>query len=293
MNVSELESIIEKSVVEGLRKAATVMPDDVFNELKRRLETEKNPIARSQLEAIVNNIELAIKLSKPICQDTGIVSFFVKLGDDFPIRSKLKEILQRATEIATKEVPLRPNAVDLLKGNTKTNVGLRGYIPWIYWELVPGDTLEIYVVPKGGGSSNVSKLFMLPPGVGWKGIKKAVIDAVIDAGSKGCPPYIIGVGIGGGEDMAMIIGKRALLRKIGERHPESFIANMELELLKAVNELGIGVMGLGEGPTAIDVHIEISARHPASLPVGIVMSCWALRHKRIVIDKEGNFQISD
>ncbi|MGQ4833095.1 MAG: fumarate hydratase [Candidatus Asgardarchaeia archaeon] len=291
--MTNLSEIVEKAVIEGLKRAATVMPEDIYAELKKRYSEETNSVAKSQLEAIIKNIELAMKLSKPICQDTGLISFFVNVGDDFPLRSELRRILYKATEKATKEVPLRPNAVDLLKGNTRNNIGLRGYVPWIYWNLVEGDKLEIYVVPKGGGSSNVSKLFMLPPGLGWKGIKRAVVDAVVDAGSKGCPPYVVGVGIGGGEDMAMTLGKMALLRKIGTRHPEKEIADIEIELLNAINRLEIGVMGLGGGPTAIDVHIEIAARHPASLPVGIVMSCWALRHKKVTIYKDGAYEISD
>ncbi len=289
----QLDKIVEEAIIEGLKRAATVMPEDVYAELKKKYNEEKDAVAKSQLEAIIKNIELAMKNYKPICQDTGLISFFVKVGDEFPLRSLLRKILYEATKKATKEVPLRPNAVDLLKGNTRNNVGIRGYVPWIYWQLVEGDNLEIYIVPKGGGSSNVSKLYMIPPGLGWKGIKKVVIDAVVDAGSKGCPPYIVGVGIGGGEDIAMTLGKMALLRKIGERHPEKEIANIEIELLNAINNLEIGVMGLGNGPTAIDVHIELAARHPASLPVGVVMSCWALRHKKVTVYKDGTYELTD
>lgn len=289
--MNDLEKIVFESVVKGIQIASTHMPQDVKKILMKHFEKEKDVVAKVQLETILRNIELADTKKLPICQDTGIIAFFVKLGENFPIKSKLKTILIEATKTATKEVPLRPNAVDLFKGNTKNNVGLRGHIPWIYWEIVPGDDLEIIVMPKGGGSSNVAKLKMLPPGVGINGIKKFVIDAVVDAGPKGCPPYVVGVGIGGGEDMCMIAAKMALLRKIGERHSDPEIAAMEVELLNALNDLGIGVMGLGSGKAILDVHIELMARHPASLPVGVVMSCWALRHAHIKIDAKGTISI--
>ncbi|MGQ4914294.1 MAG: fumarate hydratase [Candidatus Asgardarchaeia archaeon] len=292
-SLNNLEKIIEDSIVEGLRLAATHLPTDVSDALKKEYSNESGNVAKVQLEAIIKNFELADELKLPICQDTGVVAFFVKLGENFPVKAKLKDILIKATERATKEVPLRPNAVDLFKGNTKTNVGLRGHIPWIYWEVVPGDDLEVIVMPKGGGSSNVSKLGMLTPGVGIKGIKKFVIDTVAKAGAKGCPPYIVGVGIGGGEDMCMTLAKKALLRKIGERHPDPKIAEMEEELLNALNKLGIGVMGLGDGNAVLDVHIEIMARHPASLPVGVVLSCWALRHSYVKVTKDGKVTLSD
>jgi tartrate/fumarate subfamily iron-sulfur-dependent hydro-lyase alpha chain len=148
--------------------------------------------------------------------------------------------------------------------------------------------LELIAFPKGGGSTNVSKLGLLKPGEGLKGIKKFVVDSVVDAGAKGCPPYFLGIGIGGGEDIAMNLAKKALLRSVGVHNTNQKIAELEKELLKALNELKIGVMGLGEGPTVLSVHIEVAGRHPASLPVGIVFSCWADRHAGAKIDSEGN-----
>ncbi|MCK5588080.1 MAG: fumarate hydratase, partial [Candidatus Lokiarchaeota archaeon] len=223
----------------------------------------------------------------PMCQDTGVVSFFVKVGEQFPIIAELTEILRNATIKATQSVPLRPNAVDLFKGNTGNNVA--DYIPWIYWEIVPNNNvLELIAFPKGGGSTNISKLGLLKPGEGLKGIKKFIVDSVVDAGAKGCPPYFLGIGIGGGEDIAMNLAKKSLLRPVGEHSKIPKIAELEKELLEALNELRIGVMGLGEGPTVLSVHIEVAGRHPASLPIGIVFSCWADRHAGARIDSEGN-----
>jgi fumarate hydratase subunit alpha len=213
----------------------------------------------------------------------------VKVGDKFPLKSELKEILIRATRRATEEIPIRPNAVDMLKGNTNDNTG--AFVPIINWEMVPGNELEIIAMPKGGGSSNVANHRMLKPGLGIKGVKQFVIEAVAAAGSQGCPPYFVGVGIGGSEDLCMLLAKKALLKPFKIRNSDPKLAAIEEDLLGQVNELGIGVMGLGEGPTALDLHIEMAARHPASLPVGIVISCWALRHAKATIGPRGGIKI--
>ncbi len=153
--------------------------------------------------------------------------------------------------------------------------------------MVPGDELILTAMPKGGGSSNVANLGMLRPGEGMDGVKRFIIDSVAQAGARGCPPYIVGVGIGGGEDMCMTLAKKALLRGVGVRNENAEIAKIEQQLLSAINTLGIGTMGLGVGPTALDVNIELIARHPASLPVGVVLSCWAERYAKAKISKEG------
>ncbi len=289
--MTELEKLVENTAVELLRIAATELPVEYVEEIKKGLEETDGAVGRAQLGNILEDIDLAREGSKPMCQDTGIVAFMVKVGDNFPLRSRLKEILVDATRRATEEVPLRPNAVDMFKGNTRDNVGLNGYVPMMFIDLVPGGDLEIIVMPKGGGSTNIAAHRMLKPGLGWKGIKQFVIEALAEAGSLGCPPYFVGVGIGGGEDLCMTLAKKALLKPFKSRNENPDVAAIEDELLEKVNQLGIGVMGLGEGPTALDLHIELSARHPASLPVGVVISCWALRHARAVITGEGEVSI--
>ena len=291
MRMTKLEKLVENTAVELLRIAATELPVEYVEEIKKGLEETDGAVGRSQLGNILEDIDLAREGSKPMCQDTGIVAFMVKVGDNFPLRSRLKEVLVDATRRATEEVPLRPNAVDMFKGNTRDNVGLNGYVPLIFIDLVPGGDLEIIAMPKGGGSTNIAAHRMLKPGLGWKGVKQFVIEALAEAGSLGCPPYFVGVGIGGGEDLCMTLAKKALLKPFKSRNENPDVAAIEDELLEKVNQLGIGAMGLGEGPTALDLHIELAARHPASLPVGVVISCWALRHARAVITGEGEASI--
>jgi fumarate hydratase subunit alpha len=286
-----IEKIVEDTGVELLRIAATELHVEYVDEIKKSFEETDGSVGKAQLRNILEDIDLARDGSKPMCQDTGIVAFMVKVGDDFPLRSRIKEILIDATRRATNEVPLRPNAVDMFKGNTKDNVGLNGYVPIMYIDLMPGGDLEIIAMPKGGGSTNIAAHRMLKPGLGWKGIKQFVIESLADAGSLGCPPYFVGVGIGGGEDLCLTLAKKALLKPFKSRNENPAVAGIEEELIEKINQLGIGAMGLGEGPTALDVHIEIAARHPASLPVGVVISCWALRHAKAMITGEGEVSI--
>jgi len=286
----KLEKVVEDTAVELLRIAATEYPEEYMKELEKLMKETKGEVGRSQMVSILEDVALARKESWPMCQDTGLVAFIVKLGDEFPLRSSLREVLANATRRATKEVPLRPNAVDMLKGNTNDNV-CEPHVPILYIELVPGNDLELTAMPKGGGSSNVAAHRMLKPGLGMKGVKNFVIEALAAAGSLGCPPYFVGVGVGASEDYCMVLAKKALLRPFKVRNADLKIAAIEEELLKKVNELGIGAMGLGEGPTALDLHIEMAARHPASLPVGIVISCWALRHAKATIGADGKVKI--
>jgi fumarate hydratase subunit alpha len=287
----DIVEVVEDTAVELLRIAATELAVEYVEAMEKGLEETSGNVGRAQLKNILDDAKVARGNSKPMCQDTGIVAFMVRLGDGFPLRSGLKEVLVRATQRATNEVPLRPNAVDMFEGNTGDNVGLNGQVPILYFDLIPGDSLELIAMPKGGGSTNIAAHRMLKPGLGWKGIKQFVIEAVADAGSLGCPPYFVGIGIGGGEDLCMSLAKKALLRPFRVRNENPEIAAVEAELLEKINRLGIGAMGLGEGPTALDLHIELAARHPASLPVGIVFSCWALRHAKATISKDGKVEI--
>lgn len=282
-----IELIIENTAIELLKKAVTELPIEYLEEIQNQIKTSEGEVGKAQLKSMIQNAEIAKNTQCPICQDTGVISFLVTLGDDFPIRSKIKEILRKATQKATKEIPLRPNSVDMFKGNTGDNTSFDGYVPIIYLDMVPGNKLEIIAMPKGGGSSNVSTLKMLKPGLGLVGIKNFIVEAVASAGSLGCPPYFIGVGVGGSEDLCMMLAKKALLKPFKKRSSDPKVAVIEEELLKKLNQLQIGAMGLGEGPTVLDLHIEFTARHPASLPVGVVISCWALRHAKATIYKDG------
>lgn len=286
-----LRKIVEDTAVELLRIAATELPVEYVEEMDKLMKTTDGVVGKAQLKNILEDVDLARSGSKPMCQDTGVVAFKLKVGDDFPFKSELKKILVEATKKATEQVPIRPNAVDMFKGNTGNNVGLNGHVPIIYIDLVSGSDLQITAVPKGGGSSNVAAHRMLKPGLGIKGVKQFVVEALAKAGSLGCPPYFVGVGVGGGEDKCMMLAKDALVKPFKVRNSDPKIAAIEEELLGKLNELQIGAMGLGEGPSVLDVHMEFAARHPASLPVGVVISCWALRHAKATISADGNVSI--
>ncbi len=283
-----LEQQIIDTGVELLRRSATALPHDVTKAMEDiKTNAAQYEGALLQMTNILDDVDLARDGSLPMCQDTGIVNFVLEVGDDFPIKSELRNLLREATIRATTEVPLRPNTIDMFDGNTKNNVDPRGHIPILYIDFVKGSDLKITAMNKGGGSSNIAKLGMLKPGLGLEGALQFAIDAVAEAGPQGCPPYRLGIGIGGGEDYVMNMAKKALLKPVGERHTDERIAKLEVKMKELVNQLPIGPMGVGDGETVIDVNIEMAARHPASLPVGVVLSCWALRHSVATITKDG------
>jgi fumarate hydratase subunit alpha len=283
------EKHIEEGIVQIIKKAETELPDDVIRALKHAYSIEKG-VAKTQVEAILTNVELAKKTSRPMCQDTGIQTFFVDVGVGFPYIEKLKDMITNAVKTATKEVPLRPNTVDPFSGeNHKDNTG--NYVPYITWDFIKGDDVFITSFPKGGGSENMSKLGMLKPGVGIDGVKDFVVTEMVNAGGQPCPPTVVGVGIGGGADLSLKLGKKSLLRPIGVRHINKSIAAIEEELIKRINKSGIGPMGLGGKITVLDVHVEVAHRHPASLPVGIAVQCWADRRASLMIHADGSWEV--
>lgn len=283
------EESIVNGIVELIRKAETQLPEDVVKSLKKAYKIEKD-VAKTQIGAILENIDLAKKSKRPMCQDTGIQTFFVEIGIEFPEIKKLKKIIVDGVKKATKDIPLRPNTVDSLTGvNHKDNTG--EYIPYITWDFTTGSDVKITALPKGGGSENMSKLGMLKPGVGIEGVKDFVVEEIIKAAGQPCPPTVVGIGIGGGADLSLKLGKRALLRPVGFRHKDKKIAAIEEELIERINSSGIGPMGLGGKTTVLDVHVEIAHRHPASLPVGIAVQCWADRRADMVIKKDFSWKV--
>jgi len=281
--------VVENVAVKLLQLAVTELPHDVKVALQRAYREEENPVGKSQLKTILDNVELAEKTCTPMCQDTGVVIFYVKAGSKIDGLDKIEEALRKATIRATKEVPLRPNSVNpFTQKNTGDNTGK--HVPFIHWEVVPGDTLEISVLPKGGGSENVSALGMLSPNQGTNGIKKFVIDTIISAGAKPCPPTILGIAVGGGADIAMKLAKKTLLQPLNQPNPNPELAKLEQELLEAANSTGIGPMGLGGKTTVLDVKIDYAHRHPASYPVAVVIQCWAARRASAVIHSDGKVE---
>jgi fumarate hydratase subunit alpha len=283
------ELSIEEGIVYLIKKAETELPQDVIKALRKACDVETG-IAKIQIETILKNVELAKTSQRPMCQDTGIQTFFVQVGTAFPKIENLENWIIKGVKRATKEVPLRPNTVDPFTGkNHSDNAG--EYIPYITWEFIDGEKVFITALPKGGGSENMSKLGMLKPGVGIEGVKDFVVDEMIKAGGNPCPPTIVGVGIGGGADLSLKLGKKALLRPVGVRHKDKMIASVELELIERINASGIGPMGLGGKTTVLDVHIEKAHRHPASLPVGIAVQCWADRRAHLTINADGTWAV--
>jgi len=280
---------IKEGIILLIKKAETELPDDVIKALKKAYTIEEG-VAKTQIEAILKNIDLAKKTQRPMCQDTGIQTFFVEVGIGFPHINKLKDVIIEAVKKATIDIPLRPNTLDpLTSENHKDNTGV--HIPYITWDFVKGDDVKIISFPKGGGSENMSKLGMLKPGVGIEGVKDFVVEEMIKAAGQPCPPTVVGVGIGGGADLALKLGKKSLLRPVGQRSSDKIIADMEEELIKRINDSGIGPMGLGGKTTVLDVHVEKAHRHPASLPVGIAVQCWADRRAVMTIHSDGSWEV--
>lgn len=279
--------LITKTTVELLKLAVTRLPQDVKDALKKGYENENSNVAKMQLRAILDNIELAEKTNKPMCQDTGIHVFYVKLGRDQV--SDISEAIRKGVSEATKIIPLRPNAVDsLTRENPKTNIG--DGLPYINYKLTNNEYTEICVFPKGAGSENMSALAMLPPSKGIKGIKEFALNTIVNAGGKPCPPTIMGMGIGGSADISMKLAKEALLRPINVRNGDPKIASLEEELLTALNKTGIGPMGMGGNTTLLGVQIEKAYCHTASLPVAINIQCWAARKASARIYPDGKIE---
>ena len=272
------QKMVEEEVHRLFKEAVIKLPDDIKRALKNAYNVEEDETALLNLKAILDNIDVAENEGIPLCQDTGLPIIFVKYGK-VEVENNNEGIVNgilNGVKRGTEEIPLRPNVVDpLTRRNTGNNIGR--FIPQIDVELVNIDSLEITVFPKGFGSENNNALKMALPGEGEAGIKDFVLDTVLSAGGKPCPPIVVGVGIGGSSDMALKLAKKALLRQVGVNHSEKRISNLEKEILEVVNSTGIGPMGMGGKTTALDVKIEYADTHTAGLPIGVCIQCWAAR----------------
>ena len=267
------------ALVSLIRKAECDLPEDVEKALKRAYAAEDSMIAKAQLAEILKNIKIARKKKVPMCQDTGTLSFYVKVGKESTLsRKEVTAAIEAAADAATRTVPLRPNSVEALSRKS-----LGGNIPVIEFEEAAGKGIEVTVLPKGAGSDNMTRLCMLPPSDGVAGLRRFVLESVAAAGGKACPPTIIGVGIGGSSDACVRMAKKALLRKIGEGSGDKKLAALEKELIGEINALGIGAMGLGGKVSCLTVNIESAPCHTGSLPVAVCFSCWALRKASVRI----------
>jgi len=254
---------------------------DVVAALKKGADTEESPLGKEILAQILENAEIADTQNMPLCQDTGLAAIFVELGQDVQVGgSGFEDAIQEGIRQGYQEGYLRKSMVEdpLRRKNTGDNTPAV-----ISTRIVPGDKIKITILPKGGGSENMSAIKMLKPSDGEAGVKDFIVETIRIAGGNPCPPIIVGVGIGGSFDKCAYLAKKALLREVGSVHPDPYYAEMEKELLKRVNDIGIGPQGLGGRTTALAVHIETHPCHIASLPVAVNTQCHSARHKEVVI----------
>lgn len=268
---------IKDKVKELFLKANYHINHDLMKLLQQAQKKETSPIGKYVLNMIIENNKIASREEVPICQDTGLAVIFVDVGQEVRlIDGDFVEAINQGVKEAYQEGYLRKSVVDdpvFERNNTKTNTPAI-----IYTDIVPGDKIKLLVMPKGFGSENMSTIAMLKPADGEKGIIDFVIETVKKAGPNPCPPTIIGVGIGGTIDKAMVIAKKAIIRKIGQSNKNSKYATLEKEILTKINNLGIGPAGLGGNITSLAVHIDYLPTHIAGMPVAVNVCCHAARH---------------
>jgi fumarate hydratase subunit alpha len=264
------------------REANYYLGDDVQEALRQARQSEVSPVGREVLDQILKNADIARQQCMPLCQDTGVAVLFLELGQDVHVTGgDLNEAINEGVRKGYRESYLRKSMVYRpfsARINSKDNTPAV-----IHTEIVPGDRLKISVCPKGGGSENMSQLKMLSPAAGRQGVIDFVVECVNRAGANPCPPVIVGVGIGGTIELTTLLAKKALLRKLGEPNPDSELAELEADILKQANGLGIGPQGFGGTVTALAVHVEDFPCHIASLPVAVNMQCHSARHKEAIL----------
>lgn len=286
--------VVEELCKELYVKALKDLPPDVREAIQKAYEAEQSETGKQVLATMLENIGVADSRNRLICQDTGIPIYFVKVGNQLIIDYvRLEEAIIKGCQRATVEHPLRSSVVSPFKReNNQNSSGYR--IPSIHYDVVQdNDKVEILMVPKGSGSENMSFLKMLIPAEGVRGVKRFILETVAqNITANPCPPYVVGIGIGGTADMCMKLAKTAAVtRPIGSRNPDPEMAAFEEEMLSAINELGIGPMGLGGLNTAIAVNVEYAYTHITQNPVAINMQCWPARRARATVSADGQYQI--
>jgi L(+)-tartrate dehydratase alpha subunit len=267
--------------------AAVRLSDDVYSRLQELREAEDSPLQKSIYNSYFANLQKAIDLGRPCCQDTGLPHFYLKAGTAFPHLDITAEALSEAVRRATVSVPLRPNAVNFFdEQNLGDNTGER--IPWINWEIVPHSAdMEITLYFAGAGCSLPGKARVFKPSDGYAAIIPFVFDAVSGPGLNACPPLVVGIGLGHNVENAALLSKKACLRIFGTRHPHPQGAKLERRIMEALNGLGIGAQGLRGNNAVMAVHIESSARHTATIACAVNLSCYT--HRRAIIRIHNNF----
>ncbi|MCP4705570.1 MAG: fumarate hydratase [candidate division Zixibacteria bacterium] len=280
-----MRQISTKTIIDTVREmaigASFELGEDVVKALEDAKKVEQSPVGLGILEQITKNAEIARDEKSPMCQDTGLAVFMIEMGQDVQIvDGDFTEAINEGVRRGYEDGYLRKSVLSdpLERVNTGDNTPAM-----ITIDIVPGDKLKITMAAKGGGSENMSEVKMLKPSDGVDGVKEFVVDKVVRSGGNPCPPVIIGVGIGGTFDKCALLAKKSLMRDVGDRHPNKFYADLELELLAKINKTGVGPQGLGGTTTALDVHIEVAPCHIASLPVAVNTQCHAARHKSVIL----------
>ncbi len=272
INVAELTSNIKEMCIE----ANHFLTPDMACAMRNAVDTEESPVGKKILEQLQENLKIAGEEMIPICQDTGMAVVFLEVGQEVHfVGGSVEDAVNEGVRQGYVEGYLRKSVVSdpLIRVNTNDNTpGI------IHYKLVPGDQVKIKVAPKGFGSENMSRVFMLKPAEGIEGVKEAILTAVRDAGPNACPPMVVGVGIGGTFEKCALMAKEALTREVGVHSDIPYVKEMEEELLQMINELGIGPGGLGGTTTALAVNINTYPTHIAGLPVGINICCHVNRH---------------
>ena len=277
VDVKKIEDVVAELAV----SACCAPEDDLMDALRSSLEREESPAGKEILKEIIENNEIAEREMVPMCQDTGMAVLFVEVGQDVRfVGGNLRDAINRGVARGYTEGLLRKSIVEhpLKRKNTGDNTPAV-----VHFDIVEGEEVRIRFAPKGGGSENMSTVKMLAPAAGREGVKKFIVDWVSNAGANPCPPVVVGAGLGGSFEMAALLAKKSLLRKIGERAKDADDAALERELLEEINRLGIGPQGFGGRITALDVFVESHPCHIASLPVAVNLQCHSARHKEAVV----------
>ena len=275
-------ALICQTVADMVVQANCCIGADVMESLRQGRDREEKPLARSILDKLIRNDEIAARRAMPLCQDTGMAVFRVRLGQELHIVGQpLEEALQQGMAQGYREGYLRKSVVRdpvFHRENTGDNTPAV-----IYYEMVPGDRLELFFAPKGFGSENMSALKMFTPSASREDIIDYVVDVVRRAGSNPCPPMVIGVGIGGDFEQCALLAKKALCRPVSEPNADEYYASVESDILEKANALGIGPQGFGGKTTALSAAVEFAPTHIAGLPVAVNIGCHVTRHVTVIV----------
>ena len=275
---------IEDEIASKVQEVNFELPEDVGNALKAAYESEISEVGRKILKQILDNSDVAKNERIPLCQDTGLVVVYAKIGQDLKFDGSLKDAINNGISRGYSDGYLRKSVVKdpLDRENTGTNTPAI-----IHYDFIEGNELKLDIATKGGGSENMSQIKMMKPTVSQEDIIDYIVNVVKESGANACPPLIVGVGIGGNFEKSALLAKKSLFERIDKRNPDPELAKMEKDILEKVNQLGIGPQGLGGNTTALGVNIKSYPCHIASMPVAVNLNCHSARHISLVFNGEG------